>query len=120
VQLPEWQLSAVVHALPSVQLAPSAFAGFEHVPLLVSHAPTSWHWSLAAQTTGFAPVHAPDWHASVCVHALPSLQVAPFAFAGFEQSPLVTSQDPAAWHWSLAEHTTGLAPVHTPAWQRYD
>ena len=47
------------------------------------------------------------------MHELPSLQVVPFAAVGFEQTPVVGSQVPAAWHWSLAVHTTAL-PAHTP------
>ena len=31
--------------------------------------------------TGFAPVHVPLWHASVCVHAFVSSHAVPFAFA---------------------------------------
>ena len=70
--------------------------------------------------TGFDPVHVPPWHVSVCVQALPSLQLVPFAAAGLEQAPLVGSHVPAAWHWSLAEHVTGLLPVHVPPWQLSD
>jgi hypothetical protein len=51
------------------------------------------------------------------VQALPSLQVVPFAAAGFEQAPVDGLQVPAVWHWSCAVHVTGLPPVQTPAWQ---
>ena len=50
------------------------------------------------QTIGFDPVQTPAWHVSVWVQALPSLQVAPLAFAGFEQIPVPGSQTPASWH----------------------
>jgi hypothetical protein len=53
---------------------------------------------------------------SVCVHALPSLHVVPFAFVGFEHAPDVGSHVPASWHWSDAVHTTGFEPTHAPAW----
>jgi hypothetical protein len=43
-----------------------------------------------------------------------SLQLVPLVLAGFEQAPLDVLQVPAVCHWSLAEHTTGLVPVHTP------
>ena len=66
------------------------------------------------QVTGVPPVHVPLWHVSDWVHALPSLQVVPFAAAGFEQVPLVGSQVPSTWHGSLAPHVTGLLPVHAP------
>ncbi len=32
--------------------------------------------------TGFDPVQVPEWHESLCVQALPSVQEVPFAFAG--------------------------------------
>jgi hypothetical protein len=36
------------------------------------------------------------------VQALPSLHVVPFAFGGFEQTPVPVLQVPTSWHWSLA------------------
>jgi hypothetical protein len=48
--------------------------------------------------TGFDPEHVPDWHVSVCVQALPSLQAVPFGAAGFEHVPLTGLQVPAVWH----------------------
>ena len=51
------------------------------------------------------------------MHALPSLQLVPFVATGFEQAPVVELHVPAVWHWSLAVHVTGLAPVHVPFWQ---
>src|SRR5439155_23529286 len=47
-------------------------------------------------------------------HALPSFQDVPFGAFGFEQVPVSGSHVPATWHWSLAEHVTGLEPVHVP------
>ena len=38
-QLPDWQVSVRVQALPSLQLVPFDLAGFEHVPVLVLHVP---------------------------------------------------------------------------------
>ena len=106
-----------MHASPSLQPLPFAFSGFEQVPLVGLQVPATWHWSLAKQTTGFAPVQTPVWQVSLCVQALPSLQVLPFALSGFEQVPCAGSQVPATWHWSLAAQTTGFAPVQTPASQ---
>src|SRR2546429_441720 len=74
--------SVPVQALPSSQVAPLGFAGLEHVPVAGSQLPAAWHWSAAAQTTGFVPVHVPAWQVSVRVQALPSLQAAPSGFAG--------------------------------------
>ena len=59
-------------------------------------------------------MHAPPWHVSVCVHALPSLHALPSGFAGFEQVPVVGLHVPALWHCSDAEQTTGLPPRHEP------
>jgi hypothetical protein len=74
---PEWQVSLVVHALPSVHDAPSAFAGFEQTPVLGLQTPTAWHWSWAVHVTGLAPVHTPPTQVSLCVQALPSLHEVP-------------------------------------------
>ena len=58
-QTPPWQVSLVVQALPSLQALPLIFTGFEHIPVLESQVPTTWHWSEAVQTTGLLPVHTP-------------------------------------------------------------
>ena len=59
----------------------------------------------------------PAWHESDCVQALPSLHEVPFAAAGFVHVPVAGLHVPATWHWSDDVQTTGLVPVHTPAWQ---
>jgi hypothetical protein len=87
--VPAWQASACVHASPSLQGEPSGRFGFEH-PMLGSHVPTPWHWSLATQVIGFAPTQTPAWHASVFVQALPSSHGLP---------------------------SGTLEPTHAPAWQ---
>ena len=117
VQVPLWQESLWVQALPSLQVVPFVAVGFEQEPLLGLHVPATWHWSLAVHVTGFEPVHVPLWHESVCVHAFPSLQVVPFAAFGFEQVPVLGLQVPATWHWSAAVHVTGFEPVQVPLWQ---
>jgi hypothetical protein len=43
VQVPAWQVSARVQALPSLHVVPSDFAGFEQTPVVVSHVPAPWH-----------------------------------------------------------------------------
>src|SRR5207245_2456486 len=111
------QVSVPVQALPSLQVAPSGFAGLEHVPVAGLQVPATWHWSAAAQTTGLVPVHTPARQVSVRVQALPSSQAAPSAFAGLEHVPVAGSHEPAAWHWSAAAQTMGFVPVHVPAWQ---
>jgi len=87
-----------VQELPSLQVVPFAALGFEHAPVLGAHVPAVWHWSSAVQVTGLDPRQVPLSHASLCVHAFPSLQVAPFAASGFEHAPLVGSHVPATWH----------------------
>src|SRR5438034_10143598 len=100
-----------------LQAVPLLAFGLEHWPVVVSQVPATWHWSEAVQTTGLLPVQTPLWQVSVCVQALPSLQVVPLAFAGLEHVPVVGEQVPAVWHWSEAGRVTGLLPVHTPLWQ---
>src|SRR5262245_23115628 len=120
MQVPAWQESDCVQALPSLQLAPSAFTGVEQEPVAGSQVPVSWHWSIGVQTTGLAPVQTPAWQESDRVQALPSSQLEPSAFAGSEHMPVAGSQVPAAWRWSVATQTIGLAPMHEPGWQESD
>ena len=42
-QLPAWQLSPVVQALPSSHVVPLAFATGAGHPVAAMHAPTVWH-----------------------------------------------------------------------------
>ena len=76
--------------------------------------PATWHWSEAAQTTGLPLTQLPAWQASVWVQALPSLQAAPSAAAGFVQVPVDGTHVPATWHWSDAVQTTGVPARQTP------
>jgi hypothetical protein len=117
VHTPFSHASALVQAFPSLQAAPFAAVGFEQAPVLGLHVPATWHASLATHVTGFDPVQVPFSHASVCVHAFPSLQLVPFAATGFEHAPVLGLHVPATWHASVATHVTGFEPVHTPDWQ---
>jgi hypothetical protein len=92
-----------------------AIAGLEHIPEIGSHVPTAWHASIAVHTTEFEPVHTPATHASICVHALPSLHVVPSGSVGFEHAPVVGSHVPGTWHWSLAVQAMGVVPTQAPA-----
>src|SRR5207249_9961244 len=80
---PAWQVSAVVHALPSLQAVPLATGGFEQVPVSELQVPAVWHWSAAGQTTA-VPWQPPPWQLSAVGQALPSSPAAPFAAGGFE------------------------------------
>ena len=165
---PPWQVSGEVQALSSSQALPLALTGSLHSPVRGSQAPASWHWSLAAHTTGSAPAHwpptqvsnwvhrspsshpvplgsesktqpccgsqvstvhslpsshtgagppvqAPAWQKSAVVQASLSSQPVPLGAAGSEHWPVAGSQVPTTWHGSLAAHTTGWAPLQTPA-----
>ena len=116
-QLPAWQLSLCVQALPSSHAVPSALFGLAHTPVAGSHVPASWHPSCAAQVTGFDPVHAPAWQVSLWVHASASSHALPSALLGFEHTPVAGSHVPGSWHPSCAAQITGFEPVHAPAWQ---
>ena len=41
--VPPVQTSFLVQAFPSSHAVPSAAAGFEHMPLVGSHVPATWH-----------------------------------------------------------------------------
>jgi hypothetical protein len=43
VQAPAWHESPIVQALPSSQTNPLGLAGFEHVPVVLSQVPATWH-----------------------------------------------------------------------------
>src|SRR2546422_70835 len=73
---PAWQMSPVVHVLPSEHAVPFGAGGFEQVPVAGLHVPARWHWSDAAHVTAIA-VQTPAWQLSPVVHRLPSLQEAP-------------------------------------------
>ena len=117
VHTPALHESPVVQALPSLHVAPSAFAGFEHMPVAGSQVPTEWQESLAVQAMVAPPVQTPALQESPVVQASPSLQAAPSALAGFEHIPVVESQVPAVWHWSLAAQVFVVVGVQTPALQ---
>src|SRR5262249_50000042 len=69
--------SVCVHAFPSLHGVPLLLAGLEQIPVAGLQTPGSWQGSGLGHTTGFEPVHTPPLHASVFVHALPSLHALP-------------------------------------------
>jgi hypothetical protein len=113
---PATHVSLCVHELLSLHAVPFGAGGVEQTPDVGSQVPARWHASLAAQATGFPPAHTPPVHTSVCVQAFPSLQVVPFAAAGFEQRPVDGLHKPTPWHASLAVQTMGFVPRHVPDW----
>ena len=114
VHEPDWHVSVAVHAFPSLHDEPFALFGFVQIPVDVLQTPATWHWSDAVHVTGFVPRHVPAWHASVCVHALPSSHVAPSGLEELLHRPVSGSQVPLSWHWSPAQ-VIALAPTHAPA-----
>src|SRR5207249_194124 len=107
VQVPLWQLSVCVQALPSLHAVPLLAFGLEHWPVAVLQVPATWHWSSALQTTGFEPAQVPFWQVSVWVQALPSVQAVPFGWRlSGGQVALLPVQVSAASHWfAAARHT---------------
>ncbi len=92
MQLPPLQVSSVVQLLSSSQ---GAVLGLL-TQLPVSRSQLSSVQTLpSSQFGGGPPTQLPFWQASSVVQALPSLQLVPLAFAGFEHVPLVGSQVPA-------------------------
>ncbi len=77
VQVPVWQVSVWVQALPSLQAVPLGLVGYWHRPVLGLHVPAVWHWSGAAQVTVVPGVQTFHWQVSPLVQALPSLQAVP-------------------------------------------
>jgi hypothetical protein len=59
VHAPPWQVSPVVHPLPSLHAVPSAFDAYTHSPVAGLQFPASWHASGALHGTGDDPVHVP-------------------------------------------------------------
>jgi len=95
--------------LPSLQVAPFIFAGFEHTPAL--HVPIVWHWSGKGHVTA-VPMQVPAEHVSPVVQALPSSHEPDFT--GLLHAPVLVLHVPTPWHWSLAVHVTAVPAVHTP------
>src|SRR5947199_10152356 len=107
VQVPPWQVSVCVQALPSLHAVPLLAFGLGHWPVAALQVPATWHWSEAVQTTGFEPVQVPLWQVSVCVQALPSLQAVPLGgMRSAGRAVLVPVLAAASAHW-VAEETTG-------------
>ena len=98
-QSPRWQVSPVVHALPSSQDVPSVLSGSGHRPVATSQTPASWHWSSTGHwVTAGADPHRPPWHVSPPVQAFPSSQAVPSALGGFVHRLVPGSHVPCSWH----------------------
>jgi hypothetical protein len=113
-QVPAWQLSATVQALPSLQVVPSGAGGLVQ-PMGARQTPATWQASSGRHTTGLVPTQVPAWQLSVCVQMLPSMQWVPSGAFGVEQTPVDGSQLPATWHWAGVGQVTGFDPLQAPA-----
>lgn len=118
VQTPVWQLLDCVQGLPSSHVVPfAAFVCAEHRPVDGAQVPATWQTVAGVQVTGLAPMQAPPWQVSVCVHLLPSSHGVPFAmFAGVEHVPSAGLHVLAILHAVAPAQLTGLLPVQTPPW----
>ena len=67
----------------------------EQTPVPGLQTPGFLHAPDTGQTTGFDPVHVPDWQASVCAQSSASSHDVPFGLFGFEQTPVVVLHVPA-------------------------
>jgi len=68
------------------------------------------------QVTGLEPVHVPDWHVSVWVHAFPSLQVVPLGRGEASHASEVSLQTPMLHALVWAEQSRAGPAVHVPLW----
>jgi hypothetical protein len=120
VQTPLSHESPVVQTLCVLHEVPSGRLGLLHVPVDALHVPAEWHWSRATQTTALLPTQLPaPSHAYVWSHRFVAVQAVPGGKGGLLHAPVAGSHVPVAWHWSVAPQTTGLLPLHAPAWQTY-
>ena len=106
-QTPAAHVSVWVQPLPSLHIVPSGFAGYAQRPVGGAHVPALWHAVGAPQTIGFAPTHAPLWHASLWVQLFPSLHGVPLS-----KVQVPSAVDPAA-----TEHASQAPALHAVAQQ---
>jgi hypothetical protein len=110
---PDTQVSDV-HWLPSLHVFAS-FAVWLHCPLAGSHASSVQVFPSSQETEG-APRHAPAWHKSGAVQALPSSHGVASGAGSSRHCPVAASQV-ATWQGALVEQETGSLPRQTPPWQ---
>src|SRR3989442_1025728 len=79
VQTPAWQVSAPLHALPSLHEVPFASAVCRQ-PASGSQV-SAVHGLASLQLSAVPARQRPAWHVSAPLHALPSLHEVPFATA---------------------------------------
>src|SRR5438445_663694 len=113
MQMPARQVSAPLHTLPSLHEVPFASA--------VCWQPASWsqvsvvQGLLSLQLSGVPALQAPAWQVSAPLHTFPSPHGVPFTTGTFRQ-PVAGSQLSVV-QGLLSLHSSGVPPVHAPAWQ---
>jgi hypothetical protein len=104
-------MSPVVHLFPSSHDVPLGLLPPPvHNPEAELQVPAVVQAPAPPQTTGLLPVQAPAWQVSVCVQALPSLQVVPSAATGLLQAPVDSRQTPGVWQAAGAAQVIGEPP----------
>ena len=107
---PDWHVSAPLHALPSEQDVPFATAAFAQ-PLAALHVSVV-HALPSLQSGGVPAAHAPDWHVSAPLHALPSEHDVPFATAKVWQPS--SGSHACVVHGSPSSQDTAEPGAHVP------
>jgi hypothetical protein len=80
VQVPLWQVSAPLQALPSPQLPPLVTGAFVQAPVAGAQVSVV-HVLPSLQLTGAPAAHVPPWHVSAPLQAFPSPHAALLATA---------------------------------------
>jgi hypothetical protein len=97
VQLPDWHVSPVVHAFPSLQDVPLETAVCD-TPVTGSHA-SAVHGFPSSTTSGVPGVHVPPWQVSAPSHTVPFGHGVPsILLLGAEHTPVLVLHVPAVWH----------------------
>ena len=111
VQLPAWQVSVCVQALPSLHAVPFALAGFEHTPVARVARPREWHWSERRARHRVRADAGPAWHVSRLRAGVAVAARRPVRLGGIRAHAGAGLHVPATWHWSerRAGHRVGAA-----------
>jgi hypothetical protein len=115
VQVPDWHVSTPLHNVESLQVVPLPFCGFEQTPVPGSQTPGLWHWSGVGQTTCVPAVQVPDWHVSIPLHNVESLQAVPFITGVCATPPIAVHE--SAVHGFMSSIGICPVPIHVPVWQ---
>jgi hypothetical protein len=113
VQVPDWQVSAPLQALPSGHAVPFVTDGFWHPVAGLQLSVVQAFPSL--QVSAVPAAQVPDWQVSAPLQALPSGQGVPFE-TGVVVHP-VEGLQPSVVHTLPSLHVGGVPAVQVPDWQ---